>query len=129
MALSSARLTGQSDGGQVVALWLRSLMAGARPEENLRKTLCASRGAVRVLVCIPKGPAEPLLSMRAALSREMKKRLNDISNALDGLIRSGRTSPRAWQDVPELAYEAAEATGAENSFWHHLVQRHRDELP
>lgn len=66
---------------------------------------------------------------RAALSREMKKRLKDISNALDALIRSGKTSPRAWQEVRELAYEAAEAMGAENSSWHHLVRRYRDELP
>ncbi len=41
-------------------------------DEDLRKILCASRGAVRLLVCIPESPAEPLLSMLASLKVEMQ---------------------------------------------------------
>jgi hypothetical protein len=66
---------------------------------------------------------------RAALSREMKKQLRDIADALEARARMASSSPRALQVIREFAYEAAKAMGAENSSWHHLVRRYKDELP
>jgi hypothetical protein len=66
---------------------------------------------------------------RAALSHDMKKQLADIAQSLDALVKSGASSTSAWHEVRALAYAAAEAMGAENSSWHRLVRRYRDELP
>lgn len=66
---------------------------------------------------------------RAALSEDMKKRLTAIAESIDALIKSADGSMKAWQEVRALAYAAAEAMGAENSSWHRLVRRYRDELP
>jgi hypothetical protein len=66
---------------------------------------------------------------RAALSREMQKQLKKTADALEQLVKGAASSPRALQEARELAYEAAEAMGAENSSWHHLVRRYKDELP
>lgn len=66
---------------------------------------------------------------RAALSRDMKKQLAEIAQSLDALIKSAASSTSAWHEVRALAYAAAEAMGAENSSWHRLVRRYRDELP
>lgn len=66
---------------------------------------------------------------RAALSRDMKKQLAEIAQALDALIKSAASSTSAWHEVRALAYAAAEVMGAENSSWHRLVRRYRDELP
>lgn len=66
---------------------------------------------------------------RAALSRDMEKQLKKIVDALEMRIKAAASSPRAWQEVRDLAYKAAEAMGEENSSWHHLVRRYRDELP
>jgi hypothetical protein len=66
---------------------------------------------------------------RAALSREMQKQLSDIFHSLDELIRTAASSTTAWHDVRALAYEAAKAMGVENTSWHRLVRRYRDELP
>lgn len=66
---------------------------------------------------------------RAALSHDMKKQLTDIAQSLDALVKSGASSTSAWHQVRALAYAAAEAMGAENSSWHRLVRRYRDELP
>jgi hypothetical protein len=66
---------------------------------------------------------------RAALSRDMQKRLTEIAQSLDALIKSADSSTKAWHEVRALAYEAAKAMGAENSSWHGLVRRYRDELP
>ena len=66
---------------------------------------------------------------RAALSGDMHERLEKIFHALDELIRSAASSTKAWQKVRALAYAAAEAMGVENTSWHRLVRRYRDELP
>jgi hypothetical protein len=66
---------------------------------------------------------------RTALSRDMKKELTDIAQALDALIRSAASSTSAWHKVRALAYRAAEAMGAESTSWHRLVRRYRDEIP
>ena len=66
---------------------------------------------------------------RAALSRDMQKQLAGIAQSLDTLIKSAASSTSAWQEVRALAYAAADAMGAENSSWHRLVRRYRDELP
>lgn len=66
---------------------------------------------------------------RAALSTDMNKRLKEIFYSLDAVIKSAASSTAAWHDVRALAYAAAEAMGAENTSWHRLVRRYRDELP
>lgn len=66
---------------------------------------------------------------RAALSHDMKKQLTEIAQSLDALVKSGASSTSAWHQVRALAYAAADAMGAENSSWHRLVRRYRDELP
>ncbi len=66
---------------------------------------------------------------RAALSRDMSKRLKKIADALEQLVMGAASSPRALREVRELADGAAEDMGAENSSWHHLVRRYKDELP
>jgi hypothetical protein len=66
---------------------------------------------------------------RSALSRDMKEQLGKIAQALAKLIKAAPSSSKAWHDVRTLTYRAAEAMGEENSSWHNLVQRYRDELP
>jgi hypothetical protein len=66
---------------------------------------------------------------RSALSRDMKEQLGKIGQALGKLIKAAASSSKAWQEVRTLTYRAAEAMGEENSSWHNLVQRYRDELP
>lgn len=66
---------------------------------------------------------------RAALSREMQKQLKATTDALEQLVKGAPSSPRALQEARELAFEAAKAMGTENSSWHHLVRRYKDELP
>jgi len=66
---------------------------------------------------------------RAALSHDMNARLKQIFQALNELIRTAGLSKTAWNEVRALAYAAADAMGAENSSWHRLVRRYRDELP
>lgn len=66
---------------------------------------------------------------RAALSADMHEQLEKIFHALDEFIKSAASSAKAWQKVRALTYAAAKAMGAENSSWHRLVRRYRDELP
>jgi hypothetical protein len=66
---------------------------------------------------------------RAALSDDMKKQLAVIAQSVDALVKSADSSTKAWQEVRAQTYEAAKAMGAENSSWHRLVRRYRDELP
>ena len=66
---------------------------------------------------------------RSALSWDMKEQLGKIGQALGKLIKAAPSSSKAWQEVRTLTYRAAEAMGEENSSWHNLVQRYRDELP
>jgi hypothetical protein len=66
---------------------------------------------------------------RSALSRDMKEQLGKIGQALGKLIKAAPSSSKAWHEVRTLTYRAAEAMGEENSSWHNLVQRYRDELP
>lgn len=66
---------------------------------------------------------------RAALSSDMSRQLKEISYSLDELIRTAASSVQAWEKVRGLTFEAAKAMGAENTSWHRLVRRYRDELP
>lgn len=66
---------------------------------------------------------------RAALSSDMSRQLKEISYSLDELIRTAASSVSAWEKVRGLTFEAAKAMGAENTSWHRLVRRYRDELP
>ena len=69
---------------------------------------------------------------RAALSIEVKRELARINKALSKLIDSPPALPRvddAWRAARRLAFEAAEAMGRENTSWHGLVRRYKDELP
>ena len=65
---------------------------------------------------------------RAALSEEMERELRSIDASLVPFLDAADT-PEAWGDVRRLAYEAANAMGRENTSWHGLVRRYRDELP
>jgi hypothetical protein len=65
---------------------------------------------------------------RAALSSDVRRELVTIRNDL-GKIENMPASQEAWQEVRRLAFAAAEAMGRENSSWHGLVRRYRDDLP
>lgn len=65
---------------------------------------------------------------RAALSREVHYQLKEIFQSLDELIRTAGSSAN-WPEVRIQAYRAANAMGRENTSWHRLVRRYRDELP
>jgi hypothetical protein len=65
---------------------------------------------------------------RAALSGEMEQSLAKID---DDLAKVATVTPpdEAWGVLRRLAFEAAEAMGRENTSWHGLVRRYRDDLP
>ena len=65
---------------------------------------------------------------RAALSGEMEQSLAKID---DDLAKVATVTPpdEAWSVLRRLAFEAAEAMGRENTSWHGLVRRYRDDLP
>ena len=65
---------------------------------------------------------------RTALSAEAELELARIDRALTALIEA--QPPTAdWRDVRRLAFAATDAMGRENTSWHGLVRRYRDELP
>jgi hypothetical protein len=63
---------------------------------------------------------------RAALSGDLERELIEVDTALGDV--QGRP-PGSWQEVRRLAFAAAEVMGKENSSWHGLVRRYRDDLP
>jgi len=65
---------------------------------------------------------------RAALSAEVERELVKIKQDL-GKIGNMPSDPERWQELRRLAFKAAEAMGRENSSWHGLVRRYRDDLP
>jgi hypothetical protein len=68
---------------------------------------------------------------RAALSREVERQLTKIDNDLDELGKAAGHSvdeAEAWAQVRRLTFQAAEAMGRENTSWHGLVRRYRDDL-
>jgi hypothetical protein len=66
---------------------------------------------------------------RSALSKEMERELRAIDTSLGEFLKAPKDTPAAWGQVRSLAYEAANAMGRENTSWHGLVRRYRDELP
>ena len=65
---------------------------------------------------------------RTALSAEAELELARIDQALTALIEA--QPPTAdWREVRRLAFAATDAMGRENTSWHGLVRRYRDELP
>jgi hypothetical protein len=66
---------------------------------------------------------------RAALSEEMERELRSIDASLASFLSAPRDTPETWGEVRRLAYAAANAMGRENTSWHGLVRRYRDELP
>ena len=66
---------------------------------------------------------------RAALSKEMERELRAIDAPLVEFLKAPKNTPAAWGQMRRLAYEAANAMGRENTSWHGLVRRYRDELP
>jgi hypothetical protein len=65
---------------------------------------------------------------RTALSTEMELELARIDGALKAMIEADPPTAN-WRDVRRLAADAAETMGRENTSWHGLVRRYRDELP
>jgi len=66
---------------------------------------------------------------RKALSIDAERDLVPVTKALAGLSRASLTTEAAWRNVRRLASEAAAAMGRENTSWHRLVRRYRDDLP
>jgi hypothetical protein len=66
---------------------------------------------------------------RAALSSEMDRQLTNIDGELVALMRPAPDETAAWREVRHLTFEAAKAMGQENTSWHSLVRRYRDDLP
>lgn len=65
---------------------------------------------------------------RAALSRDMERQLAKIDNELVALSQPGMDEAAAWREVRHQTFEAAKAMGQENTSWHGLVRRYRDDL-
>jgi hypothetical protein len=65
---------------------------------------------------------------RAALSVEATKALGDVHADLQALMKAPPPAPQAWSEVRRLAYSASTAMGRENTSWHGLVRRYRDDL-
>jgi hypothetical protein len=65
---------------------------------------------------------------RAALSSDVAKELAKIDADLIA-VEKLPTGEEAWTQIRRLAFAAAEAMGRENSSWHGLVRRYRDDLP
>lgn|SRR5215831_4542896 len=66
---------------------------------------------------------------RAALSVDAERQLVRIDELLAKLIKNQPTVDVAWREVRHLASEAAKAMGQENTSWHGLVRRYKDDLP
>jgi hypothetical protein len=66
---------------------------------------------------------------RAALSKAVEEELESIDASLVEFLKAPKDTREAWGEVRDLAYKAANAMGRENTSWHGLVRRYRDELP
>ena len=66
---------------------------------------------------------------RVALSSEMDRQLTKIDNELVVRMRPSADDAAAWRELRHLTFEAAKAMGHENTSWHSLVRRYRDDLP
>ena len=66
---------------------------------------------------------------RAALSRGIEKELRQIDSNLIKLINGTHSSKDPAAEVRALASAAAEAMGTENTSWHGLVRRYKEEVP
>jgi len=65
---------------------------------------------------------------RAALSEGMEKDLQQIDSSLIKLMDGKHTASNPAAEVRALASAAAEAMGSENTSWHGLVRRYKEEL-
>jgi hypothetical protein len=65
---------------------------------------------------------------RAALSVDVAKELTKIDADLTA-VEKMPPGADAWTQMRRLAFAAAEAMGRENTSWHGLVRRYRDDLP
>jgi hypothetical protein len=65
---------------------------------------------------------------RMALSAEMERGLASIDKGVTDMIRADPPTAN-WRDVRRFAAAATETMGRENTSWHGLVRRYRDELP
>lgn len=68
---------------------------------------------------------------RTALSRDVERQLTKIDGelaALGAAAGGAVDEAEAWAQARRLTFQAAEAMGRENSSWHGLVRRYRDDL-
>lgn len=65
---------------------------------------------------------------RIALSRSVERELRRIDESLLKLIGAPPNEDKAWPEIRDLTYQAAEVMGSENLSWHGLVLRYRDVL-
>jgi|HubBroStandDraft_1064217.scaffolds.fasta_scaffold00037_46 hypothetical protein len=65
---------------------------------------------------------------RTALSIEAERELAKVEAGIADLARGFPQDEAAWRELRRLASIAAEAMGRENTSWHSLVCRHRDEF-
>lgn len=66
---------------------------------------------------------------RAALSIDAERELRTVHSGLCELIEKPPPGEDGWREVRRLTAAADDAMGRENTSWHGLVRRHRDELP
>lgn len=66
---------------------------------------------------------------RAGLSRDVEQQLTPIDGSLARLMEADPPAKDGWPEVRRLTYEAAKMMGSENTSWHSLVRRYRDDLP
>lgn len=65
---------------------------------------------------------------RAALSADAARELEEIHDQIAALMKAPPPAADAWSEVRRLAYGSAKAMGRENTSWHRLVRRYRDDL-
>jgi hypothetical protein len=65
---------------------------------------------------------------RAALSVDAAKDLREVHADIEVLLKASPPIEQAWSEVRRLAYSASRAMGRENTSWHGLVRRYRDDL-
>jgi hypothetical protein len=65
---------------------------------------------------------------RIALSRDTKAELDQIRIRLGQLKLNSLPPERAWPEIRSLALRASNAMGSENTSWHNLVRREKDDM-
>ena len=67
---------------------------------------------------------------RAALSLEVEAKLKEVDDALKVLIKKTPPcpDPEFWTELRKLTDSATKVMGGENTSWHGLVRRYRDEF-